>query len=202
MKKTIAEKEHIKSSIENAAINLFLTYGYKETSVRAIAAEADMTNGNIYFYFKSKEEIYSDIVSPAWEIIKELISSGQELILHTGELDPAVLEHNYKKAAAVFKQYRFNILVLFIHNEGTAYTNVREQMLGSLTEKIQKIANTLAHSAGKKITKEQFYFRLLAVYWVEGFLEIVRYFKDENWAAQMLHDYVQVIFSAVELSFE
>lgn len=40
-----------------AAARLFSAQGYRETSMRDIAAEVDMLVGSIYYHFKSKEEL-------------------------------------------------------------------------------------------------------------------------------------------------
>jgi len=40
-----------------AAARLFSSKGYRETSMRDIAAEVDMLVGSIYYHFKSKEEL-------------------------------------------------------------------------------------------------------------------------------------------------
>lgn len=40
-----------------AALELFVAYGYHGTSVRAIAAKADMTVPGLYYHFKSKQDM-------------------------------------------------------------------------------------------------------------------------------------------------
>jgi AcrR family transcriptional regulator len=46
-----------KSAIIDAALRLFRERGYEATTMRAIAAEADLSLGNAYYYFKSKEHL-------------------------------------------------------------------------------------------------------------------------------------------------
>ncbi len=46
-----------KSAIIDAALRLFRERGYEATTMRAIAAEADVSLGNAYYYFKSKEHL-------------------------------------------------------------------------------------------------------------------------------------------------
>jgi AcrR family transcriptional regulator len=166
--------------------------------MRAIAEKANMTNANIYFYFSSKKELYSAIVSPAYYNITSLIDSGAELVINSKKLNPDVLMENYYKAAEFFKSHKAAISVLFVHNEGTSYHHVREDFLNRFTDRTYTIAEAIARESQKILIKDKFYFRILAVFWLEGFLEIVRHFRDVECAAHMLKDYVDVIFSGIE----
>jgi AcrR family transcriptional regulator len=56
------EKENRKNTILKAARKLFFDKGYKAVTVDSIAAKAELSKGSIYLYFKSKEEIYVQIL--------------------------------------------------------------------------------------------------------------------------------------------
>ena len=49
--------EETKVRIVDAAMRLFVRHGYEATTMRAIAAEADVAVGNAYYYFPSKEHL-------------------------------------------------------------------------------------------------------------------------------------------------
>ena len=49
--------EETKVRIVDAAMRLFVQHGYDATTMRAIAAEADVAVGNAYYYFPSKEHL-------------------------------------------------------------------------------------------------------------------------------------------------
>ncbi len=54
------EKNQIK--IEEAALRVFIRQGFHGTTVRDIAREANVSLGNIYNYYKTKEELYVSLV--------------------------------------------------------------------------------------------------------------------------------------------
>ena len=54
------ERNQIK--IEEAALRVFTRQGYHGTTVRDIATEANVSLGNIYNYYKTKEEVYVSLV--------------------------------------------------------------------------------------------------------------------------------------------
>ena len=62
-------KPEIRESIINASKEEFLKYGYENASMRRIAKNANMTVGNLYRYFKNKEDINAKIIEPC---LKEL----------------------------------------------------------------------------------------------------------------------------------
>ena len=61
-KRRIREKENRKSAILKAARKLFFEKGFKSVTVESIARKAELSKGAVYLYFKSKEEIYSQIL--------------------------------------------------------------------------------------------------------------------------------------------
>jgi AcrR family transcriptional regulator len=54
--------EKKKSRIEEAARELFITQGFHATSMRNIAARAGTSLGNVYNYYRTKEEILESII--------------------------------------------------------------------------------------------------------------------------------------------
>ncbi len=51
-----------RNSILRAARKLFFEKGFRDVSVENIARKADLAKGSIYLHFKSKEEIYTQIL--------------------------------------------------------------------------------------------------------------------------------------------
>lgn len=52
-----AKAEQTRNAIVEAALRLFRSNGYDGTTMRAIAGEADVSLGNAYYYFSSKEHL-------------------------------------------------------------------------------------------------------------------------------------------------
>lgn len=63
-------KPQIRESIINASKEEFLKYGYENASMRRIAKKANMTVGNLYRYFKNKEDINAKIIEPCLKELK------------------------------------------------------------------------------------------------------------------------------------
>lgn len=64
MNERLFNMEDRKQKIVDAARTLFADKGYAGTGLREIAESAGVSLGNIYNYFKNKEEIFSEIFNP------------------------------------------------------------------------------------------------------------------------------------------
>lgn len=58
-----------KKDIVDAAEKLFFTKGYNNSTMEKVAIEAGFTKRTIYSYFKSKEEIYGEIIKRGYDVL-------------------------------------------------------------------------------------------------------------------------------------
>src|SRR5512138_111585 len=58
----VKKGEATRLAIEDAALELFLQYGFHGTSMRQIAEQTGLALGGIYNHFSSKEEIFAALI--------------------------------------------------------------------------------------------------------------------------------------------
>ena len=63
-----AGKDEIREQLVNAARLVFARYGYKKTALDDIASEARRGKSTIYYYFKSKDDIFKAVIDAEAEI--------------------------------------------------------------------------------------------------------------------------------------
>jgi TetR/AcrR family transcriptional regulator, transcriptional repressor for nem operon len=85
-------RERVKSRIVLSARRLFNRHGFDNVSLRQIMAGAGLTHGGFYSYFKSKSDLYSEVLScfftdPNWSNRWE----GVEVDLHSSDAGPQVV---------------------------------------------------------------------------------------------------------------
>ena len=68
----IAEK---KSVIESAARDLFIKHGFHATAMRDIAKTAEVSIGNLYNYYETKEQIFESIIGSYQQTINSRLKS-------------------------------------------------------------------------------------------------------------------------------
>jgi len=84
----IVDKNVMKAYIVNAALKAFLKYGFHKTTMSKIASEAEIAKGTLYIYFKSKEQLISNITSLHFEkltsnlITKEYFQTLDDFLQH------------------------------------------------------------------------------------------------------------------------
>lgn len=83
------EKEEMKKFILDVAMKLFLKDGYENVSIRKIAEKIEYSPGTIYLYYKSKEEIFFELHSLAFDkfykcqqTINHITNAFEKLIQH------------------------------------------------------------------------------------------------------------------------
>src|SRR5882762_6478245 len=62
-KLTVSDVLRNKRKIEAAALQVFVKQGFHGTSIRDIANASGVSIGNIYNYYKTKEDLYKDLKS-------------------------------------------------------------------------------------------------------------------------------------------
>ena len=66
------EREEMRENILNAAMELFVEHGFEKTTIRRIADKIEYTPGNIYAYFKNKNEIIFAIHQRGFRILYDM----------------------------------------------------------------------------------------------------------------------------------
>lgn len=70
MKKTKEEAAQTRRAVLEAAVKSFGERGYSSTSLEAVAKEAGMTRGAIYWHFKNKYELLDAVIQHTYEKLK------------------------------------------------------------------------------------------------------------------------------------
>lgn len=108
-----AEKsQRSREQILDAALELFSTQGYRATSVRDIAARAEVSTGNVYHHFPDKEAIFHTLLHQYWEAI-ESPDFPFNRALATGHF-PDNLEEVGHAARDSVLQYRRYVALIYV----------------------------------------------------------------------------------------
>lgn len=74
-----SDEGEIRGRLLNVTIGLFAEKGYAGTSVREIVREAGVTAPVLYYYFRSKEGLYLEIMSEALARFRKLLAETERL---------------------------------------------------------------------------------------------------------------------------
>ncbi|HDZ40851.1 MAG TPA: TetR/AcrR family transcriptional regulator [Bacteroidetes bacterium] len=70
----MVDKEKFREKIVQSASEIFSRYGFKKTTMEEIAAALNKGKSSIYYYFKSKEEIFEAVVDHEAQMLKNELS--------------------------------------------------------------------------------------------------------------------------------
>ncbi len=67
----VVQKDAVRLEIINVASKIFTRFGYKKTTMEEIAMACNKGKSSIYYYFKSKEDIFRAVVETEVEVLKK-----------------------------------------------------------------------------------------------------------------------------------
>ena len=70
--------EKTKMQLLEAATKEFVDKGYDHASLRAICSRAGVTTGALYFFYKSKEDLFASVIEPFTAPVLEVVSKDYE----------------------------------------------------------------------------------------------------------------------------
>ncbi len=71
-------KDEIREKIRKSGISVFTKNGYKKSSIKHIAEVAGVSVGNVYRYYRNKEDLYDDVIQGVYDGLEELIFAVKE----------------------------------------------------------------------------------------------------------------------------
>lgn len=98
--------------IEEAARELFIKQGFHATSMRDIAKTAEVSLGNLYNYYETKEAIYQSIINRYSEIVNQKLSDIFEQI--DEPLEPSNLRNFGKMVGELVNEHSDFWLLMYI----------------------------------------------------------------------------------------
>ena len=132
-----AERSEIATSkVLGAALDLFSSQGYGATSMRQIAEACELSTGNLYHHFGSKEAIFQRLIDDYWE---RLLDPGRPLgkIFTTANF-PDDLEDLAAAIEQTVEENKASILLVFvdvIEHQGCHIRSFYEAMADRFREK-------------------------------------------------------------------
>lgn len=148
------KKDLVKESIDSAALTVFASKGYRDAKITDISDYANISVGNIYKYYKSKEAIFLSVVPEHFiEAVKEVLLKK---IVIASEKNLKLLENiedfwlNNQEIIEFLVKNRERVLIVLKNNRGTKYENTKEELVDFLINAVRETI-TLNHEKKSNI---------------------------------------------------
>ena len=150
-------KKEIRERILAAAIEEFKAQGYADASIRNIADNAEISLGNIYRYYKNKEDLYFAIINPFMDSVRNFVDNEFTFTNKTmKELSETLI--------AFIMQYN-NELLIICKGNSVHHDTFMQYITDVMASKIKDLLQGVFPEIDSKITTPDFYSAV-----AEGFL--------------------------------
>ena len=135
------QKNTTKTQIKQAAIRQIEKFGIDKTSMRSIAAEANMTTGAIYYYYKNKQDLFDEIVTDSIHFAHRIFHENEKITVDS------LFSDVEKEARIRFKRLQEEKLYLLLLSDAMKCDSEFSQKYTSGLKSILDQAATLFASA-------------------------------------------------------
>ncbi len=146
------DKETRKRLIDSAKAE-FCENGYAKASLRKICANASVTTGALYFFFKNKDDLFSAIVEPPLEQLRRILEEhnrederamGSEGV---STVPPDSMMDEHGSIAEMIVDFLYDnydeFLLLLTKAQGSEYENAADEFVGIMEEGFRTSAQAL-----------------------------------------------------------
>ena len=163
-------KPELRERIVSAARDEFFRKGYKGAAMRDIAAAAGTSLGNLYRYYKNKQELYAAVVTP---VIDECVGRTERLF----DVSPAGIERS-ATAMVSFVGDNKEVFQILVSGPAEHYAEFLRRFSESLSHRIQAYA--LQNSAKSELRLENpGFFDAVALGCIASLRPLMENFDDE-----------------------
>ncbi len=178
------KKEEVRQAILDSARSEFSLYGFRGANLRQIAERADQKPGNIYNYFKNKDELFRAVVAETLDAIE----TGMMFIRGwspTAAKPEYSLEDERRTLMAIVDfvhQNRENVRLIVFKGQGSSLENLRDELISESQRVFARIIGEVVRfSAGKySYVPSEFFFGTLNRYFLDSILEMLRLDKSHD----------------------
>jgi AcrR family transcriptional regulator len=192
-------KEEVRNRISEAALEEFMEKGYEKASIRSISKNANTSVGNIYKYFKSKEDLYENIIGSVYDRIIDYISQFHEVELN--EKAEPIFNLLVEKIMKIFNENSREISTLLNQSKGSKYENCKEFFVEFITRIVTESMEYELSKRGKKL-KDNFSIYLISRSLVDSISIIVKEKEDGAEVRKLIMNMIDIYYTGLSGKLE
>ena len=169
-------KKEIRSRIQQVATAEFLRYGYQEVTMRDIAKKSAISVGNLYNYYKNKEDLFDSLTSASYLYLNQLLKEVNEHSPESGVANIEFAKSLVLMISQLLKKHRVGFLLMIDRGQDTKYHNLKNEMITLLVRHFEKELMKKVKSDASLIM------RIAAKNLVYGLIEVAKNYQGDEWA--------------------
>ncbi len=162
-----------------AAKKEFLEKGYNKASLRAICAQAGVTTGALYFFFKNKEDLFAEIVDGPLNGLKKLVIDHfmEDSRIMSGIESVAEIDTDHSMESDMFIEYiyryRDSFILILNAAENTVYENCVDEFVNMLEKSVPMMMSGM-----RGYTCDVYMSHWMAHLTIDAFINVIRHIED------------------------
>jgi AcrR family transcriptional regulator len=177
-------KDEIKNRIDKAALLQFYKDGCQNATMSNIAKEAGIATGNIYRYYRSKDELFYSVIPQ--DIVKKMLSliKSRLVALNGMSINEARLTSALKLVDAqlveFFITHKMQLIVAVDKSEGTKYENLKDRIRDMLISNIHDYLKTIGKQDFLNDKVKNGMLKIIMANFIQAFVDISRNIKSND----------------------
>ncbi|MFD1136590.1 helix-turn-helix domain containing protein [Paenibacillus urinalis] len=171
-------KEEIKDRILAAALSEFEQYGYAQSSMRRIAGTAGITTGNIYRYFKNKDDLFHAVLEPTFVKFIKYTMDIKDAVDRTNTIDAFetlnCIQLVDDTLVELMKESSIEFKILLTLSQGSAYEQAKQDLIEIVAQILEKVMLIAKNITELHDPKDQLSVQMFATTMIEGICIILR----------------------------
>ena len=188
------QKDEVRKRIVEEALKEFNESGYEGTSIRSIAQKSNTSVGNIYKYFKSKEELHESLIGSIYDRFVDYIKQFDNV-----ELNDDAETIFYKLADEImdiFNENSVEISILLNQSKGTKYENCKSIFTDFATRIVTEKMEYELSLKGKRL-RDNFIIYLVSQSLLESIAIIVRKCSDGSEVRRLIVNLIDIFYTDI-----
>lgn len=189
-------KEEVQQRIYKAALDEFATHGYRKAHIAVICKRAKIATGNIYHYYKSKEDLFYGVTNECYNQLVAIIENTPSMDGHKEEFLPELMSYLREELLQFLLKNRKELLIIFEGSQGTRYETAQDEVTDLLRRELEKRFDEYMKYNAPPF-KHKDIVLLLSSILIDSYLNIIKHYRNDEWLEQMNEDFTRFYMAGV-----
>lgn len=188
-------KDEMRNNIIEKALDEFGRKGFEGASMRRIAKSSGSSVGNIYKYFRSKEELFETIIGPVYNEVTDYISRFDRVELNYKA--DSIFFNLSEKLMEIFTKSSVELSILLNKSDGSRYENCKAAFVSFITKIITDVMEYKLSVQGKRL-KDNYVIYLVSNSLVESISIILNEKRDGTEVKKLILNLIDIFYTGME----
>lgn len=188
------QKYEVRNRIIQEALKEFNEKGYEGTSIRSIAKKSNTSVGNIYKYFKSKEDLHENLIGSIYDRFVDYIKQFDKVELN--DKAEIIFYQLVDEIMEIFNKNSVEISILLNQSKGSKYENCKSIFADFVTRIVTEKMQYELSLKSKKL-RENFIISLISQSLLESIAIIVKERSDGEEVRRLILNLIDIFYTDI-----